>query len=47
MLQSFTVVHYFLEALVVPLDHRQTLLTAVCEGRQLLQHSETDRVLLF
>ncbi len=45
MLESFTAVHYFLDGLVISLYHCQTLLTAMCEGRQLLQYSMTSRVL--
>lgn len=39
MLQCFAAVDYFLDGQVVSLYHSQTLLTAVCEGRQLLQCS--------
>lgn len=45
MLESFTAIHYFLDALVVSLYHCQTLLTAVGEGRQLLQNSMTSSAL--
>lgn len=44
VLQGFTAVHYFLDGLVVSLYHCQTLLTAMCEGRQFLQYSMTSRV---
>lgn len=45
MLEGFTAVHYFLDGLVVSLYHCQTLLTAMCEGHQLLQYSMSSRVL--
>lgn len=45
VLESFTAVHYFLDGLVISLYHCQTLLTAMREGRQLLQYSMSSRVL--
>lgn len=41
VLEGFTGVHYFLDGLMVSFYHGQTFLTAMCEGRQLLQHEIT------
>lgn len=41
VLQCFAAVDYFLDGQVVSLYHSQTLLTAVCECRQLLQYPGT------
>lgn len=43
VLQRLAAVYYFLDGLVVLLYHGQTLLTALREGRQLLQGSSAER----